>query len=764
MKIRLQNGLGVLKSAFVMATLSAMFACSDNTPGQDSPDSPDGVSPEEAYTRAFTKKFGVYNVKPENWSKANATAVTINAPYSMPVSVYAEIDGERFIFARVTAPKGKYSVPVNIPSYVTELIIIADGQEYKMKPGTEITVGGPQSRAITKCTYGDISELLPGVTWKYLEGSKPTIQLDAQIFLNEYIASTRSGGVGYFQLEDYKANMKMALENEPNNAPHLSSRFATNSPSAKDKWLSVFPVFWKENRYGESDYLLGYYVYHTDHVNQIEMHDLPDANIKQGFKFKLGDGEFSVIAGADSKRAYDKSDINVKNAVVQAEGITIATEGVNKSLNIGFYIKSGLKEGYKDNDPAKGRDYTHISFQSLPGNSDNWDSNYWDLQLNTLRYAYSGAALSTKNCAQYNLPTVVDNEWKDYIHKYGFEVLGFSSMPTGIDGDYPDYSDVVLLVTKPSGIGSGTDIENSGEGERAFPWYLAAEDLGSTDDWDFNDLIVNVYDITMDLTRQFTNSSKGRYPMPDILARRIVVVPRAAGGVYPLYLMYEGEVSHFPTDDCLASAIETTFESGTFVVGTEIHAWLNEPDHTKMINTQSPKETNFGRAVSFCVPIAKDGASFDPKDGPYDKVKDNSTLRGFWVLVDKTDALRGQLFNDALDTTPLEPQLNSAGKVVRNMAECENSFKRFNGKLGQGAYRVDHVENNPSLKAPQMLMCHYTWKWPLERNDISEAFPWFNDWVTGDRELWHPVDNTSTENVPYIPTLVSDNDNPFFYM
>ena len=124
----------------------------------------------------------------------------------------------------------------------------------------------------------------------------------------------------------------------------------------------------------------------------------------------------------------------------------------------------------------------------------------------------------------------------------------------------PDFCDVVLGLSINAGATLGSIGQNlTGETFGTYPWTLAAEDLGSTDDWDFNDLVVNIYDLTTDLTRPYTNK-RGYFPSPNLLGRRITVLPQAAGGTYPIYLMYEGDVSEDVTDDSMVSAFTAIFQ------------------------------------------------------------------------------------------------------------------------------------------------------------------------------------------------------------
>ena len=231
-------------------------------------------------------------------------------------------------------------------------------------------------------------------------------------------------------------------------------------------------------------------------------------------------------------------------------------------------------------------------------------------------------------------------------------------------------------------------------------------------------------------------------------------MPKAAGGTYPIYLMYEGEVSEDITDDTMLSAINSSFTKGTYVVGTEMHAWLGESDYTKMLNT-GLNEGYDGCGISFCVPVEDSHVvDFDIQNPPQTVTRDNQPIRGFWVLVDKDDNMRAELENTLFDVKPRQPEYDDDHVMVRrHISETKNVLKPFSGKLGEGAYRVDQPKASGSL-APQMLMCHYVWRWPQERANIGRVYRDFRDWVGGKRQTWHNV--TGEESNEYDPTMVCD--------
>lgn len=712
-----------MRAALVCALLSSAAACTDDINTE--------ISLDELYTREFVKQFGEF--KAESWSQAVAGVVTVRTSKPTGVNVFAEIDGRRFIFASLSSVKGATPIVVNVPSTVKELIVVADGMEYRTALGEVLDLTADGSRYYVENSYVDHVASLGDFGIRLNPDVKPEIEMKGSFMKNDWL---QAGTDSYkdFRLFDGEQNFTKGIDaNIYGNSSFYCSPATPN--------FTIYPVYWRENIYGEKDYLLGVYYYNEKDRSVIKMIDLEDFDVTQAISFKAtGATDFVVSQG---KEAYNAKNLK-KNDYVRMKGyhmtmLNFPADRHNQPYCVGFYIKSGLKDGYT---PGKGRNYTHISFQSATHNAPEWGSdNYWNVKLKDVHMSYIGSAFSA-NFVKFakDKPTHVDGYTAadlgtdDYLMK----PLAFMSQPDGVSVSEPDMCDVVLALSASNATYINT-IQQYGNLYGAYPWYLASEDLGSMDDWDFNDLVVNIYDVTTDFTRTYV-AADSRWPTPAVQGRRITVVPRAAGGIYPIYLMYEGSISKAPTDETLLSAIRATeYETGTFVVGTEMHAWLGQPDHSVMLNT-GLDDGHAGRAVSFCVPVLKDGEQgIDPADPPQDLGFKNQTMHGFWVLVDKNDEMRQRLFNYGLDVTPLEKgyiQTSDDMKMPRDLSEHVHACVPFEGSLGNGAYRID-VPGTKGGVAPQMLMCFHSWRWCRERANISKAFTSFSDWVAGRRKTWH---------------------------
>lgn len=732
-----------MRSAAVLAIVTGAWACSDNdikTSGDDPVNGP--LDPVEAYTRAFVKEFGEF--KAQKWSEAQSGVISVRTSKPTQINVFADIEGNRFIFASLSAVKGLEPIMVHIPSGVDELIVEADGVEYKTKLGEVLDLSeGSRYHVDTEYITGDLDnfKIEP-------KGKIRKVKFGGTKFRDNWLRYNKASDVYGIHLFDGEQNFVQTIENSSANKNFLNSFvYTTNVKDNTRLQFTLFPLFWRENVYGESDYMLGIYYWHNDRPKQIKMIDLEDFDLKDALSYKKN-GTTEYVKSSSGQVPYDVTKLVARDSIAM-DGYHFDMDcgafldGTIHDYQFGLYVKSGIKPGYTE---GKGRNYTHITFQGNMHNGQAWgDDNYWDMPMKDLIYSYTGAAMCTPTNVANAFPESADGlKWgyvgdnithTDRAKQY---IFGFMSQPQGntTTPEKVDFCDVLVGMVFAD-LTQGRFINSQGETYGAYPWYLAAEDLGSTDDWDFNDLVVNIYDLTTDFARPYV-SSRGRYPVPVIMGRRITVVPRAAGGTYPIYLMYEGEVSEDANDDTHLSAIAAKYKKGTYVVGTEMHAWLGTHDYTRMLNTG--REDGYdGCAVSFCVPILKEGTDeFDPHNPPQSVSGVNQAIRGFWVLVDKEDQMRNELENYAFDVTPLDPifREDDVTRVYRHCSQTKNVLKEFSGKLGEGAYRVDPPKESGSY-APQMLMCQYAWQWPQERANIGDVYTSFRDWVAGKRTTWH---------------------------
>lgn len=156
------------------------------------------------------------------------------------------------------------------------------------------------------------------------------------------------------------------------------------------------------------------------------------------------------------------------------------------------------------------------------------------------------------------------------------------------EGTDDDMNDLIFYVKGSFNTTNITKISDDGSNILPSGTMLAVEDLGSSDDWDFNDLVVGV------MSQDNADGSK-----------TVRVDPLAAGGTLPIRLMYtEGSKNYF--------------------IGPEFHSWFGVSTST-MVNTGA-RATQPSTFVTFTAPSTFSMSS-DTESG--------TNMGGFWVLVDK---------------------------------------------------------------------------------------------------------------------------------
>lgn len=703
----------------VMPSLLGMFCLAACT---DAP----VITPDkyEQYDRTFVRDFGAPAIG-RSWSEARYKAISLSTSQPTYAKVYAEVAGERFLFADMNLEKGVTPVVVTVPAEVNELIVVSEGREYVTTPGSVLELQGEMSR--------EMSDRLKNLNAE-VNSTKRKISITGNKLRYEFLHPDYEPV--YPGRNDY-----MSLPFSGAGHEKISHNVGIYPQSYNgESFINVYPVFWQENVYGESDYLIGVCLYtETERSHKdIKHYDLETLDPRTAITMKQSGGSGRWV-DKTGKSAYVFKEIDTSFLTFEIEGMRVDLSGFDGSSTaerVGFYIKSGLKDTYRE---GFGRECEHISYSHTLFNSTVWDpDNYWDTPYKNVKRALGGGVGYIGGSTSYKFTHLdeCNDQFSANGRSYTF-IYGFSSEPKGHTERNPDFSDCMILIEGTSG-NSGRPKTQHGLGDQYFPWYIAAEDLGGTYDWDFNDVVVNVYDIARNIT---DGVPEEHFPAPRKTYRRLIVVPRASGGTLPVYLMYHGTVG--PTVDITLnpylSEIKEPTETGDFIIGTEMHRWLGAQDHTKPLNVDGDEMPWSGRSVGFAIPYDYPEV-IDPSCPPKEIGKDNALMHGFWVLVDPKDEMK--LYEKvAFDPT---------GDL--NVLETKTAYTRFDGKFGEGTYTVN-APNDKAGVAPQMIMTYYNWYWPREEVNIGTAWWWFADWVQGNRDIWHS-NGSDKVDPPYTPHLV----------
>lgn len=224
----------ILRHAACLTAAILMTACSEELPGPDN---------SELYDRDFVKEFGEF--KAESWSEARSTAITVITDKPTAATVLADVAGQRFMFASLGNINGTQPIVMNVPRTVKEFIVETDEGEYSVKPGQVLDLTAAPMRKPGDVTYGKVPSL-----GDFAVSFDPAENREIE-FTGEQLHTYFNGPLKFCSTDNFKFN---------SGGIYNTGRFLT-STAASQQWMTVYPLYWRENRYGESDYMLGVYFY-----------------------------------------------------------------------------------------------------------------------------------------------------------------------------------------------------------------------------------------------------------------------------------------------------------------------------------------------------------------------------------------------------------------------------------------------------------------------------------------------------------------------
>ncbi|MDE6026811.1 MAG: DUF4114 domain-containing protein, partial [Muribaculaceae bacterium] len=288
-------------------------------------------------------------------------------------------------------------------------------------------------------------------------------------------------------------------------------------------------------------------------------------------------------------------------------------------------------------------------------------------------------------------------------------------------------------------------------------WILACEDLGTTDDFDFNDVVfsieaLNTNTAAMDLgviDWQVIDNSPGNngtvihkspsraYDPNSKIKTQLKVTALAAGGTLPIWLHFREDDGEdylvCPKDNdgirgCLKEAAKyggdeaTREKSNTNLAGgcNEWHRWFNETSSKNMLNTglsshQDGKTVTFytNKAFSlekFCY------LKFEGAEGfPYENLNDvNQDPWALKVLQWQWQQEHSQEVTYGFFLTVYEPTVNGSKTEMNNKGE--DFAAHLISKSLEGLHpQMFLIPDCDPLQKSGYIGENYGWKWPCER-------------------------------------------------
>lgn len=405
-----------------------------------------------------------------------------------------------------------------------------------------------------------------------------------------------------------------------------------------------------------------------------------------------------VVGSSDNEEGIINSHGNPGNPIYNsavfdwktvAADHTYAARGINikvpNDLQFGFYLKreSGDKYGYF---------YSITDYNCAAYQTEEDAINTWTEDANN---SYSDPVITNKPFAcTYKHPA--SNNWffsfEDAANATQYWDL--NDLVFGVLGNFnvddDDYREIEHEETKESG---------EEEEDEPYDWLLAVEDLGVTDDFDFNDIIIGISAVTTndvpENARKVGNALNGQY-------NKVTFKALAAGGTLPAYVYYD-DVLLYPDGHEDRAEWHKWFGNGSY-------------SHTTMINTNAAGADNLTGAKCTVYFGSKDGSKyifslekFGSEGGSVDAYDS-----GFKIGIDKAEKTSSEISQEYFDTDEngyfLKP--SSAGAAPQ-MFMIPDKWTKADGSVGK-------------------------WQWPVERNHIQSCYNGFKEWVINAKETtWY---------------------------
>ncbi|MDE6498547.1 MAG: hypothetical protein K2L21_07800 [Muribaculaceae bacterium] len=701
-------------------------------------DAPEQPSQSELYDRGFVKEFGV-PAPGHSYATAVRAGLRVTTKTTARVLVTAEVDGKEYRFAHVTLGPGTHALPVTLPAVVDRV---------KIKTGMAETEAGVNDLV----DLDELAGIPTGRGWDLVDKDStakvnlsfivndeeaPILTFRPEDFLNDYFAAhpvgQESTDFRYIGWDCGDGALDPSVSKDIHVYYGETGLGATDIdedgpvPVYRDLEYMIFPLWWRTDNSGHKDYQLKVMQYNSANNG----YAAPFNDVKGAAPFPFLGFSTEEIAPEDvlaRKASFTYDDGSFSQAYDPATARTVVTEGLK------------IKFTHDPNDEAAVR----LDLRSGSGNSNYsstvpyWNNRVWldkcfDVSLRHLMYATVSTMQLPLDGRDFNVINMPVNNYEGTSRsKYCDSPLlvGFSSAPSRYCDTAPrDYTNLILLILPTRGVELVYNIQDVPE---PYIWTIAAEDLGSTDDWDFNDVVLHVTDEIEDLNTVNRNNAISRwcgtYAAEQV--RWFTVTPVATGGTLPVYVTFTGSVApgaDLPDwgDEMFSTINDRIYDAygrltpGTYVLGTEVHKWLGASNHTTFVNVGPRRQATNARPVTFAIDFDEElllegnGYMNNNGQGSFGSAT-NRPLYGFALLVDRENRLQ----IDARD---------SGGYVPMPGLE-----------LGKDTYMIGRPAENGSI-APQLLFMGGDWQWPTERTKISDAYPRFSTWLTAPttQPWWH---------------------------
>lgn len=464
----------------------------------------DEENPEDAYDKSFIKKFGLIDSE-QDWNLATRANVTVTTPSSADVKVYALFNGKYKLVAHYEQVSGTRLIEFDALRETTNLLVIADNQALHATVGGEADFTSQETRTITEQT--DDSGITTTKTGDYKYFLRP---YDYDIYEEDNKAYTEL---------NFESLFPVGKDNsEADGVTVLSAAVSTHAT------MKFYPVYWNTS---SSTWTFGIAYEKNGEKVQVPFYTVKDGKITEGLDYAVEHVAYDYWQSdwADNIEGFPWGKKYAAQLTADEMQTIIDYMVTNKDVN----LEEGEWWGFSTlQNTAVSRFSAWKSVSTTQSDYDQTilykdDEELYPYEVRTL-WRSAGVQLTVPQGLYFSFyvtdgtNTYYSNSaWNpDSSKKYvaygkdddGNQLLGFD-----LDGDQ-DFADLIFAASDYEVLPDGSD------GGDAFEWILAAEDLGGTDDFDFNDIVFSVKHVSGETTA--------------------TVTPLAAGGTMYAYICYNG--------------------------------------------------------------------------------------------------------------------------------------------------------------------------------------------------------------------------------
>lgn len=664
------------------------------------------IPANELYAREFIKKFGVIDSN-HDYNMATIGSVNIIAPAPTDIKVFAIIDGKRYIFADCRNIKGKQNITFDIPRYVKEIIVRENHTDHTVPLGGTLNLSSTTaSRQINENPDGspvsfgrytdDFREFKGSLITEFTNELPPEDRYNYKKCVADFSFISEEGKeMVFYPIEAKRANIQPSASNDtkPYYSHALGIYWLDENDKGKIRKENMLDIYYGYT--GEIYHINNDFDKRCDRPIEIApgrnydnrtifargiKYQFNQSGIKYGFYLKIR------VFKDDTNLSYLRPDPTTSKPK-KFDCIHFTQASLNKTF--------GTTDGFVDDNGNP--DYqTKIDEIIYGPENQKWvHSNKWSIEPPDERYDHVAAAfmpIESETGENHLFFSFEDNQKHRDSPNGGASTCAFSEFDLNDIIFMFDESTVPIVydeIKKEYVTTSSTPIEPEYE---EFEWLLAAEDLGGTHDFDFNDLVVSVKYSTIinGTTPQYTD---------------VTITPLAAGGTLPIYLMYDGPL------------LDET--EGTYVIGDECHRWLGSNSTSTPLNVHSsithtcPED----KIVTLRVPGQFSVASHSNQSS-----WSSDNMGGFWLLVDPKEEFSG----------------------------ASHPFT-IASSLPASSHKITCPKRGPENLAPQIICVDTRWEWTKEGCAIDETYHLFTNWLNSSSDKLEWYGSTEHHNSNVIP-------------